>query len=469
MSTPSKLLSLFLLGLLLSACTQNPLNEQSTPNILFFLIDDQRNDILSCEGHPIVQTPTIDYLAENGIRFTNAFVTTSICAASRAAIFTGLYELRHNYTFGRDPIRKEFLEQSYPYLLRQAGYRTGFIGKFGVKIADRDQMIDELFDYYEPAPRSTPHFITIEDGSRRHSAEIKGDQAIAFIRDNPTDQPFCLSVSFNAVHAVDGNLTPGNEGHYPYPAAVADFYEGMDMPLPDLNDPAIFDNHPAFMKESMHRDRYYWRWDTEEKYQINMKAYLRMISGYDRVMRRVMDALEQKDIDDNTVIIYTADNGYYMGNRGFAGKWSHYEESIRVPLVIYDPRIPGRKTGKITDQMALNLDIPATMLALAQVPIPSIYQGVSLLPLVNDNLGADWRQDFMIEHRLNNPKIPKYVGLRGERYVYANYYEQTPAYEYLHDLETDPDQLNNLATDPAYEEILTQMRELCKELENQSR
>jgi arylsulfatase A-like enzyme len=321
-----------------------------------------------------------------------------------------------------------------------------------------------MFDYLELSPRSTPHFVKMTDGTKRHSAEIKGDQAIEFIEMQTDSVPWCLSVSFNAVHAVDGNLTPGNEGHYPYPAAVAHMYEGMVMPPPRLSDTAIFEAHPEFMKHSMNRERYFWRWDTEEKYQVNMTAYLRMISGYDRVMQRVIDALAEKGYSENTVIIYNADNGYYMGNRGFAGKWTHYEESLRVPLVIYDPRMPERERGRLSDEMVLNIDIPATILDLAGLEVPSTYQGTSLLPVLNETV-TEWREEFLVEHRMNNPIIPKYVGFHTKRYVYADYYEQDPPYEYLHDLEKDPDELKNLVNDPEYSGILDEMRQKCTDLE----
>jgi len=454
------ILSILTLIILFAGC--KPVEQR--PNILFFLIDDQRNDVLSCAGHPVVKTPTVDFLAENGIRFENAYVTTSICAASRASIFTGLYESTHGYTFGKDPIRVDHTMISYPYLLKKDGYRTGMIGKFGVRIAKQDSLMKEMFDYIELSPRSTPHFITMPDGTKRHSSEIKGDQAIEFIENQTDSIPWCLSVSFNAVHAVDGNLTPGNDGHYPYPAAVAHLYEGMLMPPPRLNDTAIFEAHPEFMKKSMNRERYFWRWDTEEKYQVNMTAYFRMISGYDRVMQRVIDALAANEFDENTVIIYSADNGYYMGNRGFAGKWSHYEESVRVPLVIFDPRLPSDKRGILADEMVLNIDITATILDLAGITVPAAYQGMSLVPLVNQS-STEWRENFLIEHRMNNPIIPKFVGFHSGRYVYANYYEQDPPYEYLHDLEKDPDELKNLADDPEYKDILDEMQKKCREYE----
>ena len=450
----------------ISACQQNDQSSDVKPNILFFLIDDQRDNLMSCAGHPIVQTPMVDQLAAQGVRFTNAFVTTSICAASRASILTGLYETTHNYTFGKPPIKQSFLSNSYPYLLRQAGYNTGFVGKLGVKLEQRDSMLPAMFDFWKLSERNTPGFVELEDGSLRHSAEIKGDQAVEFIHQQSPDQAFCLSLSFNAVHAVDGNKTPGNDGHYPYPKAVAHLYEDLEMPNPELSDPTIYENHPEFLKNSLNRERYFWRWYTEEKYQINMRAYLRMISGYDNVMKRVIAALKEKGLDKNTVIIYSADNGYYMGNRGFAGKWSHYEESLRVPMIIYDPRAPQETAGQTRDNMALNIDIPATILDLAGINQPLGYQGRSLVPVLEKDNEEAWRKSFFCEHRMGNKKIPKYVGIRGERYVYANYYEQDPPYEYLHDLETDPNQLENLANDANYEEVLQKMRDQCESMES---
>ncbi len=123
-----------------------------------------------------------------------------------------------------------------------------------------------------------------------------------------------------------------------------------------------------------------------------------MISGYDQVMGRVIASLEDKGLADKTVIIYSADNGYYMGNRGFAGKWTHYEESLRVPMIIYDPRLPERKTGRTPEQMALNIDIPATILDMAGIPLPQIYQGASLMNIVVDGRSKDWRESFLCAH-----------------------------------------------------------------------
>lgn len=425
-------------------------------NIIFFLIDDQRNDTLGCR-HPIIKTPVIDRLVARGVRFENAFVTTSICAASRASIFTGLTERTHGYTFGKPPVPEKFASASYPALLRQAGYRTGLFGKYGVKM---EAAPDTLFTDF--AARDRPY---LRDG--RHIDEVNTERALEFLDDCGPDQPFCLSVNFSSAHAEDRDRTPGRKGHYPVISAAKTMYQDTEIPPPRLNDPAIFENMPDFLKKSLNRQRYFWRWDTPEKYQQNMRAYFAMLSGVDYMMGKILDKLEAQGRAENTVIIYAGDNGYYMGDRGFAGKWSHFEESLRVPLFIYDPRLPESKRGRTLPSMALNIDIPATILDLAGITPPAHYQGSSLAPWLRDKTVANWRTDFFCEHLMEHPALPKWEGVRDQRYVYARYFGQNPVYEFLHDLQEDPDQLTNFATDEKYQEILQQMRERCDALKNE--
>jgi arylsulfatase A-like enzyme len=429
-----------------------------SPNIIFFLTDDQRADFLGCAGHPIVKTPNIDRLAAEGVRFENMFVTTSICAASRATIFSGLYERTHRYTFGTPPMKAEHTAASYPALLREAGYRTGFVGKFGVGV--RPGARERMFDYFAPLGRN-PYFKKQPDGSLRHVTEIAGDKAVEFLQSCDKSQPFCLSVSFNASHAEDSD----KENHFPWPKAVDGLYDDLTMPPPKLDDPAVYESQPDFLKKSLNRERYFWRWDTPEKYQKNTRAYFRMITGLDNVIGRVLKHLGELGFAENTVVIYAADNGYYQASRGFAGKWSHYEESLRVPLVIYDPRAPKDQRGRTRSEMALNVDIPATILAYAGVEIPDSYQGRSLKPLVEGKTPDDWRHDFFCEHLMDvGARIPKWEGVRDQRYVYARYFQQEPVFEFLHDLKTDPNELKNLAGDEAYAEVLARMRNRCDEL-----
>jgi len=445
--------SLFL-GSLFCFPSANANAEEAKPNLIFFLSDDQRADFLGCAGHDIIKTPNIDQLAKEGVRFENAFVTTSICAASRATFLTGLYERGHKYTFGTPAIAREVIDVSYPMLLREAGYRTGFIGKYGVGV-ERDQTA-KMFDVFRSLNRN-PYFKKTPTGER-HVTQIIGDTAIEFIEESKEGEPFCLSVSFNAAHAEDND----KENHFPWPHVVDGMYDDVTVPKPHLSEPEVFEAHPEFMKNSMNRDRFFWRWDTPEKYQKNIRSYYRMISGIDHVIGRVMKTLETNDLAQNTVIIFAGDNGYYAGSRGFAGKWSHYEESLRVPLIIFDPRLEKTSRGRVDSSLVLNVDVAPTLLALAGVKIPESFQGNDLGPLVRHEATRDWRNDFFCEHLMRNARIPKWEGVRGERYVYAHYFEND--YEYLHDLKEDPQQLKNFATDPAYRETLEMMRKRCIEL-----
>ena len=431
--------------------------EETLPNILFFFADDQRHDTLGCAGHPIVETPTIDRLAAKGVRFENMFVTRSTCWASRTTVLTGLTSRSAVEPDGSDIVRPEGLTHLFPDLLRDAGYRTGLIGKWHAKMPKGFEP-DDHFDDYEKIFRR-PYFKEMPDGSKRHTTELIGDRGIEFLKSRSSDpQPFCLNLWFNAGHAEDQDHVPGT-GHFPWPKAMDGKYDNIEIPAPRLSNPAIFDAHPEFFKISNHRERFHWRWDTPEKYQLNMRAYFRMLSGIDHVMNRVLQVLEEEGLAENTIVVYSADNGYYMGDRGFAGKWSHHEQSQRVPLVIYDPRLPEELRGRTVEPVALNLDLPATFLDWAGADIPSKYQGASLKPVIeNESTPKGWRDDFFCEH--SNPKYAmSWQGVRGPRFKYARYTDQDPPFEFLHDLDNDPDELTNLADDPEHAAQLKRLRQ----------
>ncbi|MDP3072528.1 MAG: sulfatase [Opitutaceae bacterium] len=429
----------------------------SPPNILFFFADDQRHDTLGVAGHPIIQTPAIDRLAREGVRFRNAFVTTSVCWVSRSVILTGQWARSHAQRDAIPRVTPAALSTIYPLQLRAAGYRTGHFGKWHMTAPPGFDPAAQ-FDRYEAIGRN-PYFKTLPDGSKRHETDLVADRAIEFLQTQPKGQPFALNLWFNASHAEDNDRRPGI-GHYPWPPSADGLYEDRVIPPPRLGDPAIYERHPDFLKSSINRERFFWSYDTPEKYQTNVRAYLRMITGIDRALARVVAALERAGLAENTIIVYTADNGYYLGDRGFQGKWSHFEESLRVPLVIYDPRLPAAQRGRVLDQLALNVDLPATFLDWAGAKTPAAYEGRSLAPLVESRAPADWRRHFFCEHLDLAPTLT-WEGVRGERYVYARYFDQQPAYEFLHDLRADPDELVNLAADPAHAAILREQRALC--------
>ncbi len=450
MNNISKALSgIFLLSPFFSAVASD-----NRPNILFILADDLSAKTLGCAGDSLAQTPVIDKLSEQGNRFSNAFVTTSISMASRASLFTGMYMCQHGVTDYQSPMPIEKTENVYPIRLKNGGYSTGFIGKFGFKI-ENNTSPENWFDYYKPVDQ-LPVFKIQADGSEKHITATMCENAIEFLKTRDKKKPFCLSISFHDVHAIDGDLKAGR-AVFPYQKETEKMYVNTIFPNPTFGDEAIFNSHPEFMRKSENRIRYMWRFDTPEKYQENMRAYYRMIAGMDNTIGKVIAELKRLKLDKNTIIVFMSDNGFFLGDRGFADKWNHYEESLRVPLVIYDPRLPKSNAGKVIEKMALNIDIASTFLDWAKLPCPQTYMGKSLTTLLENSQTNKWdRAEFYCEHGHKGKTIPKWRGIRGERYVYANYFEFN--YEYLHDLEKDPNQLVNLAHNREYQIIINKFR-----------
>ena len=421
------------------------------PSIIILLTDDQRYDALGCAGNSIIQTPNMDWLAQNGVRFENAFVTTPICAASRASVFTGLYERKHGYTFTKPPIRKEHCDLSYPNLLRKAGYRTGFVGKFGVEVPEGVE--DEWFDYFKPS--SYPYFKDI-NGEKKHLTDINMDRALDFIRETDPEQSFCLSLSTWAPHAQDSE-----KQQYFWPSACDDLYRDVVIPPPELGDPSFFGSLPEFVKKSMNRERWFWRFDSPDKYQGMVKGYYRMISGVDMALGRLIKELKVLDRHRDTIIILLGDNGYFLGERGFAGKWTMHDLSIRIPLIIYDPRIKSTRRGIIDSSMALNIDIAPTILDLAGLSIPEEIQGRSLVPF--NRSGITSRTEILTEHLWDHPKIPQTEAVRTTQWKYIRY-PQYSEFEELYDLQNDPIEKNNLAFDNQFSNIREKLNKVLNQL-----
>lgn len=425
------------------------------PNVVFILVDDQRNTTLGCAGHPQIKTPVIDSLAARGVRFENAFVQTPICMASRANIFTGLTTTTNGYHANPStPVTRDDLATSFPTLLRQAGYQTAFYGKQHVNWEKGVDGMKTMFNEHEVLFRN-PYLKTMPDGSLRHVDEIIGDKSVAFVQAQSAEKPFFLYLSFNISHAEDSDRRPGY--HYQWPAAEDGLFEDIEPVRPNLDDPKYYEATPDFLKTTINRTRYFWGYDTPEKYRVNMRALYRMLAGMDRIVGRVMTALKEKGFDENTIIIYSADNGYYLGDRGFQGKWSHYDQSLHVPLIVCDPRMKSELRGRVLKETAVSLDIPATILDLVALPVPAKYQGFSLKPLLAGEHPKNWRTDFYVEHHANPAQIATWFGVRDNRYTYANYYLNKA--ELLYDRERDPTELTNVAADPAYAATLAQLRQ----------
>jgi len=428
---------------------------QQPPNIVFFLTDDQTTSTIGCYGNDVIKTPNIDALARRGVRFENAFVSHSICWISRTTILTGLTGRTFGTPGNQDLAKPETVETLYSDILRNRGYRTGFYGKWHSTMPETFRREDH-FDEFEEIGRN-PYYKPQPDGTLRHETELIVDGGVDFIKSQPKGRPFALNLWFNACHAEDSDRRPGI-GHFPWPRTVDGMYDDITIAPPKLNDPKIFDALPDFLRTTINRERFFWRWNTDQKYQTNIRAYYRMVSGIDREIGRFIQALDEAGLTDNTIIVYGADNGYYMGNRGLTGKWSHFENSLRVPLIICDPRVSKSQQGKVTDAIALNLDLPATFVDWASAEIPARYQGSSLKPIVADGVPKDWRTESFHEHFAVRNRIPAFEGVRNKEFKYVRYIDHGN-YEFLHDLKNDPDELVNLAKDPQHMATLQSMKE----------
>lgn len=438
--------------LILAFTFRGEIRAAAPPNIIFLLSDDQRADSLGCAGTPILHTPNIDQLAEQGVRFQNAFVTTSICAVSRASIMLGQYQSRHGIDDFVTPLSPEQRAASYFGRLKQARYYLGFIGKWGVAEPAR-----ELFDFDRGFP-GQGWFFDPKHPERPHLTIRMGNQAIKFLDECPADRPFCLSISFKAAHIQDGD----KETPYPFEPDLADLYAEEEIPRYPLSEPEFVAKQPPFLQTNEARVRWAISFDTPEKYQRNVKGHYRQISGVDRVVGRIRRKLAEMGQDKNTVIMFTSDNGYFLGDRGWAGKWFAHEASIRVPLIIYDPRLPRDQVGKVREEMALNIDLAPTILDFAGLAPSEGTQGRSLKPLVAGQTPSDWRTDFYYEHTFQPESIPPSEAVRTERYKYIRYPGRE--FEELYDLQSDPIEANNLIDQPESRQLVAGLRERLGEL-----
>ena len=432
-----------------SGCSQpDAAPAERPPNIVFLLTDDQRWDMVGCMGNPIIQTPNMDRLAEEGVLFTRHHVTTSLCAPSRASTFTGLYARCHGIHEFRTSLSDDQFAASYPELLRQAGYRTGFIGKYGVGRT----LPTERFEYFEGFSGQGRYLDKDDPTSRPHLTKIMGGQALEFLDGCTTDQPFCLSVSFKAPHVQDREAP-----YFINDPEYDDLYSDVTIPRFKKLAPEYYDNLPDFLKGDYEGHvRSVRRFPTPEKFQESMKRYYRLITGVDVQVGRIMQALKDRGFDDNTVIVFASDNGYFLGERGWAGKYLMHEESIRAPLIIRDPREAATR-GTRRDETTLNIDIAPTIMSLAGVEVPPSVNGRDLRPLVAGE-SPPWRDEWFYEFLLDSLRIPPSEGLRSGDWKYIVYPQTDPVYEELYNLASDPDEERNLAMSPDHQEQLATMR-----------
>ena len=425
-------------------------------NILILYADDWRYDTLGIAGNAVVQTPHLDQLARDGVRFTRACVTTAICGVSRASLFTGQWMSRHGNT-AFQAFHTPW-DETYPGLLRKNGYYVGHVGKW-----HNGQFPTDKFDFGRAY--SGTHWITQPDGSRIHVTQKNENDALEFLRTRPTGQPFCLTLAFFATHAEDENPLQ----YLPQPGSMS-LYQGVHVPVPVNATDESFRRLPAFIANEANesRVRWHWRFDTPEKFQTMMKNYYRLATEVDSTCQRVLDELKKQGLLENTLVIFTGDNGYYHAEHGLADKWYPHEESIRVPLIIRDPRMTAVRRGQTSDAFALNVDLAPTILAASGIAAPTRMQGQNLAPLYLGQGNLIWRTEFFYEHPTikNINFIPSSAAL--VRHDWKYFYWPDYKREQLFDLRADPHEENDLAADPGQQERLTEMRKRFSDLKRAS-
>ena len=432
--------------------------QRSAPkNVLVLYADDWRHDTLSVAGNPVIKTPVLDDLSTRSVRFTHNCVTTSICCVSRASLFTGQWMSAHGCE-GFKPFKTDW-NKTYPGILRDAGYHVGHVGKW-----HNGKFPAEHFDFGRAYHGR--HWYPQKDGSKIHVTQRNEKDALDFLEKRPNDKPFCLTVAFFATHAVDGDP----DQFLPQPASKS-LYQDTQIPVPSNANDESFHRLPEFVANEKNegRNRYHWRFDTPEKYQTMMKNYYRLATEVDSTCGRILAELKKQNLLEDTLVIFTTDNGYYHGEHGLADKWYPHQESIRVPLIICDPRMPAEMRGTTDDNLTLNVDLAPTILNAVGLPTPTSMQGSDLASLYlkekNDQT-VSWRTEFLYEHPTiqNKNFIPRSEALvtKTWKYMFWPEFER----EQLFDLTNDPHEENDLVSSQV--EQLNQMRERFQSLRKQA-
>lgn len=445
---------------LLTCLSGGQLIAEERPNIVFLLADDQCTNSLGCYGNREVKTPNIDRLARQGVAFDNHYDTTAICMASRANIMTGMVEYKNGCNFDHGPLMRSHWVDSYPMLLRRAGYRTAIAGKIGFVVADRPgdkgQLPQDDFDAWGAGPGQTSYVTSRNPSMAKyakqfpHSTRAYGAFGRDFIRDAARRKvPFCLSISFKAPHRP---VTPD--------PVFDEVYAGVEFTKP-ANFGREYGQH--FSPQSRTGRQYvrFHEWKYSSDYSQVMAQYHQQIFAIDVAVDMIRHALEETSVADNTVIIYTSDNGFLCGAHGYGSKVLPYEEASRVPLIIYDPRGADHEQNQRCSALTGNIDIAATILALAKVARPENMDGRSLVPLYAEPNGQQAVHEQLPLINVWGPKSAHSLSIvtRDWKYIYWPYDEGDfePSEELYHTAE-DPLELKNLLHDPAATQQLAAMR-----------
>ncbi|MFI3314134.1 MAG: sulfatase [Rikenellaceae bacterium] len=468
-------------------------------NILYIMSDDHSYQTISAYDDRFIETPNIDRIANEGVLFANSFVANSISGPSRACMLTGKHSHANGFMTNEGSIF-DGSQQTYPKLLQKAGYETAIVGKWHLNSAPTGFDYSEILigqGIYYNAPFILNGTQVASHGYATDVTTERGIEYLESIRDK--DKPFCLLLHHKAPHRTwmpdTTDLHLFKDEYFELPDNFYDNYENrqaakeQEMSI-DKDMCLVYDLKLADKENEIHSDKYesYGRsmyntmneeqkaaWDkhydvviqkfkdanlsgkelAEWKYQQYMRDYLRTVTSLDRNIGKILDYLEEEGLLENTIVVYTSDQGFYMGEHGWFDKRFMYEESFRTPLLI---RYPGGKKG-VVKELVQNIDYAPTILDIAGVEIPEDIQGVSLLPLLEGNHPKDWRTSLYY-HYYEYPaehSVKRHYGVRTERYKLIHYYNDIDTWE-LFDLKKDPSEMNNIYGQPKTEKITAQLK-----------
>jgi arylsulfatase A-like enzyme len=489
-----RLAAILAILVLFASCNRKETVETTRPNIIFIMSDDHGYQAISAYGSGLNSTPGIDRLADEGIIFRNSFVCNSICAPSRAVLLTG----KHSHMNGQLDNRHRFdsSQVTFPKLLQQAGYQTAIIGKWHL------QSEPTGFDYWNILPGQgsyyNPDFIEMGHRYREtgYATTLITDKAIEWLKNRDMTKPFCLMVHHKAPHrnwlpdTVDLGLYEGKS--FPVPDNYFDDYSGreaaslqemsvikdmrmssdlkitgvdgdsLSQPEKDylwyINNRMTPEQRKAWLREYDSISRAYnghpLTGDSLALYKLNryLTDYLRTIQSVDRNTGRLLDFIDSSGLKKNTLVIYTSDQGFYLGEHGWFDKRFMYEESFRTPLIMRLPE--GYSARGDVNEMVENIDLAPTFLDMAGIKPPAEMQGISLKPLFSSTKPRKWR-DAIYYHYYEYPAehaVRRHYGIRTERYKLIHFYNDIDQWE-LYDLSNDPHEMNNLIDDPGYASV----------------
>lgn len=487
------------LGVSCVACQQKD-KAKKPYNIVYIMTDDHTAQMMSCYDTRYMETPNLDRIAADGVRFTNSFVANSLSGPSRACIITGKHSCANKF-YDNSTCVFDASQQTFPKLLREAGYQTAVVGKWHLG------SLPTGFDYWEVLPGQgdyyNPLMITGQNDTvpkRGYVTDIITDDALGWLEDGrDKDKPFFLMINHKAIHrnwmADTTDLALYEDRTFPLPETFYDDYKGrtaaasQEMSIEDDMDliydlkmlapgkesglRKVYENILGRLNPDERRawDRFYGpiieefyksglkgKELAEWKFQRYMRDYMKTVKSLDDNVGRVLDYLEEKDLLKNTLVVYTSDQGFYMGEHGWFDKRFMYEESMRTPLVMRLPDGFDRR-GDITE-LVQNIDFAPTFLELAGVRIPDDMHGVSLVPLLEGKHPEDWRTslyyhfyEYPAEHM-----VKRHYGIRTERYKLIHFYNDIDEWE-LYDIQEDPHELDNLYGKDGYGEIAADLED----------